>query len=148
MGPAELVQQWFHEVWDEGKEEAIDRIMAPDAKVHGLGEPEGQTIVGPEQFKHRFKRQNPRRVTRRAPFHFLRTGGGPSGTSHLYVTPLVFSAHSLRISSRTAAFSNRSTAVAANALAARSMPFWPIDIRLLDTTGQACQGTPFGAVAT
>lgn len=55
MGPAELVQRWFHEVWDEGKEEAIDRIMAPDAKVHGLGGPEGQTIVGPEQFKPFFR---------------------------------------------------------------------------------------------
>jgi NTE family protein len=48
MDPDALVRAWFHEVWDEGREEAIDRLMAPDAIVHGLGE---GSIRGPEQFK-------------------------------------------------------------------------------------------------
>ena len=48
MDPDALVRAWFHEVWDEGREEAIDRLMAADAIVHGLGEGE---IRGPEAFK-------------------------------------------------------------------------------------------------
>jgi steroid delta-isomerase-like uncharacterized protein len=48
MSPDALVRAWFHEVWDEGREEAIDRLMAADAIVHGLGE---QAIRGPEAFK-------------------------------------------------------------------------------------------------
>jgi predicted ester cyclase len=51
MDPASIVRQWFHEVWDEGREEAIDRLMAPDGKVHGLGD----VIVGPDQFKPYFR---------------------------------------------------------------------------------------------
>jgi steroid delta-isomerase-like uncharacterized protein len=48
MNPDALVRAWFHEVWDEGREEAIDRLMAADAIVHGLGE---QVLRGPEAFK-------------------------------------------------------------------------------------------------
>lgn len=31
-----IIREWFREVWDEGREEAIDRLMAADAVVHGL----------------------------------------------------------------------------------------------------------------
>ena len=48
MDPDFLVRAWFHEVWDEGREEAIDRLMAHDAIVHGLG---GGSIRGPKEFK-------------------------------------------------------------------------------------------------
>jgi steroid delta-isomerase-like uncharacterized protein len=48
MDPDSLVRAWFREVWDEGREEAIDRLMAPDALVHGLGE---APIRGPKEFK-------------------------------------------------------------------------------------------------
>ena len=48
--PEAVVRQWFKEVWDEGREEAIDRLMAPDGPVHGLPGPEGQ-MVGPAGFK-------------------------------------------------------------------------------------------------
>jgi predicted ester cyclase len=48
MDPDSLVRAWFHEVWDEGLEEAIDRLMAHDAIVHGLG---GGSIRGPKEFK-------------------------------------------------------------------------------------------------
>jgi len=36
--PDAIMRQWFREVWDEGREDAIDRLIAPDAKVHGLSE--------------------------------------------------------------------------------------------------------------
>ena len=52
MSPETVIHQWFHEVWDEGKEEAIDRLMAPGALVHGLGD---APIRGPEGFKPYFR---------------------------------------------------------------------------------------------
>jgi predicted ester cyclase len=51
MNPDALVRAWFHEVWDLGDESAIDRLMAFDAMVHGLGTP----IRGPEGFKPYFR---------------------------------------------------------------------------------------------
>jgi len=50
--PESVVRAWFHEVWDEGKEEAIDRLMAPDGVVHGLAD---VPIRGPEGFKPYFR---------------------------------------------------------------------------------------------
>lgn len=56
MNPDAVIRAWFHEVWDEGKEEAIDRLMAPDGKVHGLSGPNGTSIiVGPADFKPFFR---------------------------------------------------------------------------------------------
>lgn len=56
MTPDALIRAWFHEVWDEGKEEAIDRLMAPHAKVHGLSGPDGATVItGPAEFKPFFR---------------------------------------------------------------------------------------------
>jgi predicted ester cyclase len=46
--PDAIMRQWFQEVWNERREEAIDRLMAPDAKIHGLGD---GLIVGPSEFK-------------------------------------------------------------------------------------------------
>jgi predicted ester cyclase len=51
MNPDALVRAWFYEVWDLGDESAIDRLMAPDGAVHGLGAP----IRGPEGFKPYFR---------------------------------------------------------------------------------------------
>ena len=48
MSPDAVVRAWFKEVWDEGNEDAIDRLMAADAVAHGLGADE---IRGPEAFK-------------------------------------------------------------------------------------------------
>jgi steroid delta-isomerase-like uncharacterized protein len=33
-----LVLRWFDEVWNRGRVDAIDELLAPDAIVHGLGE--------------------------------------------------------------------------------------------------------------
>ena len=33
-----LVQRWFDEVWNEGRVDAIDELLAQDSVVHGLGE--------------------------------------------------------------------------------------------------------------
>lgn len=49
--PDAVTRQWFREVWDEGKEDAIDRLMAADGVVHGLTGVDGPPIVGPAGFK-------------------------------------------------------------------------------------------------
>ena len=43
----EMARQWFEQVWNQGNEEAIDRMLAPDGRIHGLG---GE-MVGPGGFK-------------------------------------------------------------------------------------------------
>ena len=42
--PDEIAREWFKEVWDEGREEAIDRLMAPFAVgVRTAGRPDSGT---------------------------------------------------------------------------------------------------------
>lgn len=45
--PEAVARTWFEEVWNQGSEQAIDRLMAPDAAFHGLPVP----VVGPNEFK-------------------------------------------------------------------------------------------------
>ena len=42
-----LVVKWFEEVWNQGRIEAIDGMMAPNCRIHGLG----PTPQSPAQFK-------------------------------------------------------------------------------------------------
>ena len=46
--PDAVIRRWFQEVWNERREDAIDRLMAPDARAHGLS---ADVIVGPGSFK-------------------------------------------------------------------------------------------------
>ena len=48
VSPDVIVREWFQQVWNERSEAAIDRIMAPGARVHGLAD---GVIDGPEGFK-------------------------------------------------------------------------------------------------
>lgn len=45
-----LVQQWFEQVWNQGDEHAIDRMLSPNARVFGLTSGD-QPIVGVDAFK-------------------------------------------------------------------------------------------------
>jgi predicted ester cyclase len=47
--PDGIIRQWFQEVWNERREGSIDKLMAPNALVHGLAT--GGPIAGPEGFK-------------------------------------------------------------------------------------------------
>jgi predicted ester cyclase len=47
----QIVMSWFEEVWNVGNEGAIDRLMAPDARFHGLPSADGGPVVGPAAFK-------------------------------------------------------------------------------------------------
>jgi len=42
-----LVQRWFSEVWNEGRADAIDEMLADDAVIRGLG----ANLQGPAEFK-------------------------------------------------------------------------------------------------
>ena len=43
-------RSWFEEVWNKGRESAVDEMLAPDAVLHGLDEG-GAGMRGPEGFK-------------------------------------------------------------------------------------------------
>lgn len=45
-----LLTRWFEEVWNQGREETIDELFAPDCVGHGLSESDTDTH-GPEGFK-------------------------------------------------------------------------------------------------
>jgi steroid delta-isomerase-like uncharacterized protein len=46
--PEAVMRTWFEEVWNQGREEAIDRIFAADAVAHGLP---GGPMTGPAAFR-------------------------------------------------------------------------------------------------
>jgi predicted ester cyclase len=54
-----LLHRWFEEVWNKGREEAIDEMFAEDGIGHGLPTETGEPIRGPKDFKvlHRAFRQ-------------------------------------------------------------------------------------------
>lgn len=43
-----LTYKWFEDIWNNGDEHAIDRLVSPGAKVHGIAD---QHLSGPEGFK-------------------------------------------------------------------------------------------------
>ena len=49
--PSSVIRRWFKEVWDEGRESAIESLMAPYAVAYGLP---GGPIQGPTEFKQVF----------------------------------------------------------------------------------------------
>lgn len=53
MGNDEIARSWFQQVWNDGDESAIDRLMAPNATFHGL---QGGPFRGPAAFKPFFRK--------------------------------------------------------------------------------------------
>jgi steroid delta-isomerase-like uncharacterized protein len=51
MTPEAVVRQWFEQVWTQKREDAIERLLAPDALIHDLPTPDGQPIQGAAAFK-------------------------------------------------------------------------------------------------
>jgi len=49
-----FMERWYEEVWNKGRESAIDEMAEPDAVAHGLGE-NGGDMVGVENFKEFFR---------------------------------------------------------------------------------------------
>ncbi|MCM3873406.1 MAG: ester cyclase [Pyrinomonadaceae bacterium] len=51
-----LIRRWFEEVWNKGREEAIDEMFAEDGIAHGLADEAGQPLLGAVGFKPFFQR--------------------------------------------------------------------------------------------
>lgn len=45
----EIAARWFEQVWNQGREEAIDELAAPDALSFGFPQPE--SVLNREEFK-------------------------------------------------------------------------------------------------
>ena len=46
-----LVQRWFDEVWNKGRADAIDEMLATDALMHGLSDDASAPLIGAVGFK-------------------------------------------------------------------------------------------------
>ena len=53
--PETLIHRWLEEVWNKGRAEAIDEMFASEGIAHGLTDPEGKELCGPEGFKPFFE---------------------------------------------------------------------------------------------
>lgn len=51
-----LLRRWFEEVWNKGREEAIDEMFAEDGIAHGLAEEGGTPLRGASGFKPFFRK--------------------------------------------------------------------------------------------
>lgn len=45
-----FLHRWFEEVWNKGRESAIDEMVQPDVIAHGLA-PDGSPVIGVAPFK-------------------------------------------------------------------------------------------------
>lgn len=60
MNSKTLAHEWFDDLWNKRKIEAIDRFLAPDVIAHGLVDEKGDEIRGPSGFKKFFMRSGDR----------------------------------------------------------------------------------------
>src|SRR5215211_7912627 len=51
-----VLRGWFEEVWNKGREEAIDELFAEDGIAHGLVDENGEELRGPANFKPFFRK--------------------------------------------------------------------------------------------
>ena len=51
-----IMRRWFEEVWNQGRSEVIDELMADDVVIHGLADPSGNPVRGADAFRE-FHRQ-------------------------------------------------------------------------------------------
>jgi steroid delta-isomerase-like uncharacterized protein len=46
-----IVHDWFERVWNAGQVDAIDELLADDARIHGLKGADGSDVGGPAEFR-------------------------------------------------------------------------------------------------
>jgi steroid delta-isomerase-like uncharacterized protein len=51
MATDTLLHRWFEEVWNQGRESAIDELMDPDAVFHGIVDPGSDEVRGRDAFR-------------------------------------------------------------------------------------------------
>jgi steroid delta-isomerase-like uncharacterized protein len=52
---ASLIRRWFEEVWNKGREEAIDELFGEEGVAHGLADVADGKLRGPAGFKPFFR---------------------------------------------------------------------------------------------
>jgi len=52
----QFIRRWFEEVWNKGREEAIDEMFGEEGVANGLVDESGQPLRGPEGFKPFFRK--------------------------------------------------------------------------------------------
>jgi steroid delta-isomerase-like uncharacterized protein len=55
MSPREASHHWFEELWNKGSESLIDRMLAPDALMHGLPTPDGKPLKGRDGYRTMYR---------------------------------------------------------------------------------------------
>jgi steroid delta-isomerase-like uncharacterized protein len=53
---ASIIRRWFEEVWNRGREEAIDELFDEKGVAHGLADETGEPLRGAAGFKPFFRR--------------------------------------------------------------------------------------------
>jgi steroid delta-isomerase-like uncharacterized protein len=53
---AAFIRRWFEEVWNRGREDAVDEMFAAEGVANGLVDESGQPLRGPEGFKPFFRK--------------------------------------------------------------------------------------------
>jgi predicted ester cyclase len=51
MATETLLHRWFEEVWNQGRESAIDELMETNSVFHGIADPGSNEVRGREAFK-------------------------------------------------------------------------------------------------
>lgn len=51
-----VAHKWFEEVWNKGREDAIDEMFAADGIAHGLFDEKGEELRGPSGFRPFFRK--------------------------------------------------------------------------------------------
>jgi steroid delta-isomerase-like uncharacterized protein len=51
-----FIRRWFEEVWNRGREDAVDEMFAEEGVANGLVDESGQALRGPGGFKPFFRR--------------------------------------------------------------------------------------------
>ena len=51
-----LIRRWFEEVWNKGREAAIDEMFAAEGIAHGLADETGNDLRGPHDYKPFFRK--------------------------------------------------------------------------------------------
>jgi len=53
--PDAVIRSWFEELWNQKREDTIDRLFAVDGVAHGLPTPDGSPIRGRDAFRPFFR---------------------------------------------------------------------------------------------
>ena len=46
-----LIHRWFEEVWNQGRAETIEELLAEECVIHGLADASGREVRGPAEFR-------------------------------------------------------------------------------------------------